>query len=133
MAFPAAFTGPHSNNAPSLLISPSTICGFGVSKLFSDWGLTVAFFDFSFASVSQFPTADLTKSLYWSVSGSLLETCFWSSVSHYSDGCKTLIVFVMLMTLPPHSGQSLLQGKENPTSDTNSISSKIEGWKIPLS
>ena len=34
---------------------------------------------------------------------------------------------------PPHSGQSLLRGKENPASATNSISSKIEGWKIPLS
>lgn len=41
-------------------------------------------------------------------------------------------VFVMLMTLPPHSGQSLLRGKENPTSATNSISSEIEGWKIPV-
>lgn len=133
MAFPAAFTGPPSNNGPSLWISPSTISGFGVSTLFSDWGLTLAFSNFSFASISQFPTADLTKSLNWSVSGSLIETCFWRSVSHYSDGCKTSIVFVMLMTLPPHSGQSLLRGKENPTSATNSISSKIKGWKIPLS
>ena len=133
MAFPAAFTGPPSNNGPSLWISPSTICGFGVSKLFSDWGLTVSFSDFFFPSVSQFPTADLTKSLHWSVSGLLIETCFWSSVSHYSDGCKTLIVFVMLMTLPPHSGQSSPQGKENPTLPTNSVLSKIERWKIPLS
>ena len=40
-------------------------------------------------------------------------------------------VLVMLMTLPPLSGQALLHSKESPTSATNSISSKTEGWKIP--
>jgi len=36
------------------------------------------------------------------------------------------------MTLPPLSGQALLQGKQSPTSATNNSSSKIEGWKMPL-
>ena len=52
-----------------------------------------------------------------------------NSTSHYWDGCET--VFVMFITLPPLSGQALLQGSESPTSATYSNSSEIEGWNMP--
>ena len=63
-------------------------------------------------------------SLHWLLSGALMETCMMeSSILIFSRLLN--FVFVMLMTLPPLSGQALLQGEESPTSATNGIWSKI--------